>query len=191
MPLVKINSGAIQDSTIIVDDLANASVNGPKLGIYSVSGNNIANNAISSNTLAANLSFSLVRVLETANVYTTAIGGNVNIDVSNNSVYFFTANTTANVTFNIRANATSSFDGATNIGQTTSVAMLLRHGTTRHTANLYVDNVLQTLYYAANSRPTGGVTIANSEYNLITFTVFKTGVAAYTVLTSNTLFALG
>ena len=141
--------------------------------------------------ISANQSLSLIRVLETANVYSTAIGGNVNIDVANNTVYFFTANTSANVTFNLRANATSSFDGATNIGQTTSVAMLLKNGATRYTANLYIDNVLQTLYYAANTKPTGGISIINSEYNLVTFTVFKTGAAAYTVVSSNTLFALG
>jgi archaellin len=57
--------------------------------------------------ISANQSLSLVRVLETANVYATPIGGNVNIDISNNTVYLFNANTTANLTFNFRANSTS------------------------------------------------------------------------------------
>jgi hypothetical protein len=141
--------------------------------------------------VSANQTLSLVRVLETANVYSIAMGTTVNIDVSNNTVYFFTANTTANVTFNLRANATSTFGGATNPGQTTSIALLLRNGTTRYTSSLNIDGAAQTVYYAANTKPTGGVAITNSEYNLVTFTIFKTDLSNYTVISSNTLFALG
>lgn len=140
--------------------------------------------------ISANQSISLVRVLETANIYSTAIGGNVNIDVSNNTVYFFNANTTANLTFNIRANSSSSYDGAVRNGQTCSVAIAVKHGTTRHTANVHIDDVLQTPYFIANTKP-GGASLTNQELNIFAYTIFKTGSASYQVIASNTLFGLG
>lgn len=145
---------------------------------------------IQTDGLGANQALSIVRVLETANVYTTPIGGNVNIDISNNTVYFFNANTTANVTFNLRANGAFTFDSGVQIGQTSSVAIAVRHGTTRHTANVLIDGVLQTPYFIGNTRP-GSATITSQEINIFAYTVFKTGSAAYQVLASNTLFGLG
>ena len=145
---------------------------------------------IQTDGLGANQALSIVRVLETANVYATPIGGNVNIDISNNTVYFFNANTTANVTFNLRANGAFTFDSGVQIGQTSSVAIAVRHGTTRHTANVFVDGVLQTPFFIGNTRP-GFAAITNQEINIFAYTVFKTGSAAYQVLASNTLFGLG
>jgi hypothetical protein len=145
---------------------------------------------IQTDGLGANQALSIVRVLETANVYTTSIGGNVNIDISNNAVYFFNANTTANLTFNFRANGAFTFDSGVQIGQTSSVAIAVRHGTTRHTANVFVDGVLQTPFFIGNTRP-GYATITNQEINIFAYTVFKTGSATYQVLASNTLFGLG
>ena len=121
----------IANGTIVSVDLADQAVTGTKLGLGAVSGNNISGGSISSNTLSSNLSISLVRVLEEANINSIAIGGNVNIDVSNSSVFFFNANTTANVTFNIRANGSATFDSATSIGETTSLAIAVKHGTVR------------------------------------------------------------
>ena len=195
-----ITNVGIADGTIVSVDLADQSVIGTKLGLGSVSGNNITSNIIrannivagqlSSNTLSSNLSISLVRVLEEANINSIAVGGNVNIDVVNSSVYFFNANTTANVTFNIRANTQNTFDSVTTIGETTSLAIALKHGTTRHVANLYIDGVLQTIYYASNTRP-GSASISSSEINLYSYSIFKTAANVYTVISANTLFGLG
>lgn len=145
---------------------------------------------IQSDGLGANQTLSLIQVLETANIYNTPVGGNVNIDIANNTVYFFNANTTANVTFNLRANAAFSYDSAVQIGQTASVAIAVKHGTTRHTANLHVDGVLQSPYYIGNTRP-GSASISNQEVNIFAYSVFKTGAATYQVIASNTLFGLG
>ena len=180
----------IANGTIVSVDLADQAVTGTKLGLGAVSGNNISGGSISSNTLSSNLTISLTRVLEEANINSIAIGGNVNIDVSNSSVFFFNANTTANVTFNIRANDSTTFDSATATGETTSVAIAVKHGTVRHEANLSIDGVQQTLYYAGNIRP-ANVSISNSEINLFSYSIFKTAANAYTVISANTLFGLG
>jgi hypothetical protein len=179
MPLTRITAGALADANVTTTKLANANVTSPKL--------------------AQNLSVSLTRVLEEANISTTALGGNVNIDVSNATVYFFDANTTANLTFNLRANNTHTFDSATQIGESTTIAIAVKHGTARHTANLYVDGGLITgsftgssnsLFYAANIRPVYEL-INNGEINLFSYSVFKKAANSYIVVAANTLFGLG
>jgi hypothetical protein len=199
MPLDKITTDSIASNavtnvgiangTIVTVDLADQSVIGAKLGLGSVSGNNISGR-ITSNILASNLNISLTRVLEEANINSIAIGGNVNIDVVDSTVYFFNANTTANVTFNIRANTQNTFDSVTTIGETTSLAIAVRHGTVRHEANLSIDGVVQTLFYAGNTRP-ANVSISSQEINLFSYSIFKTSANVYTVITANTLFGLG
>lgn len=220
MPLTKISVDgiaanavtniAIANGTIVSVDLADQSVIGSKLGLDAVSGNNIGLGAVSgnnissdsirgnnivagqitSNALSSNLSISLSRVLESANINSIGIGGNVDIDVADSTVYFFNANTTANVTFNIRANTQNSFDSVTTIGETTSLAIAVKHGTVRHEANLSIDGVNQTLFYAGNTRP-ANVSISNEEINLFSYSIFKTAANSYTVISANTLFGLG
>lgn len=190
----------IANGTIVSVDLADQAVIGSKLGPGAVSGNNISTNSIrgnnivagqiTSNVLASNLSISLTRVLEEANINSIAIGGNVNIDVADSTVFFFNANTTANVTFNIRANTQNTFDSVTAIGETTSLAIAVKHGTVRHEANLAIDGVVQTIYYAANTRP-ANVSISSAEINLFSYSIFKTAANTYTVISANTLFGLG
>lgn len=210
MPLTKISVDgiatnavtniAIANGTIVSVDLADQSVIGTKLGLSAVSGNNISTDSIrgnnivagqiTSNVLASNLSISLTRVLEEANINSIAVGGSVNIDVLDSTVFFFNANTTAAVTFNIRGNNTTTFDSVTTIGETTSLAIAVRHGTARHPANLSIDGVNQTLFYAGNTRPVN-VSISSAEINLFTYSIFKTASSVYTVISANTLFGLG
>ena len=134
---------------------------------------------ISTGGTAANLTLSLTRVLEEANINSTAIGGNVNIDISNSTVHFFDANTTANLTFNLRANSSHTFDSATIVGKTTTVAIAVKHGTDRHTANLYIDGGLiagaftgssNSIFYAGNISPRYQA-IANGEINLFSYKI--------------------
>lgn len=180
MPLDKITVDSIGANAITNIGIANGTIVTVDLG----------DQTVTSPKLAQNLSISLTRVLEEANINSIGIGGNVNIDVANSTVYFFNANTTANVTFNLRANTQNTFDSVTAIGETTSLAIAVKHGTVRHEANLYIDGVLQTLYYAGNTRP-ANVSISSAEINLFSYSVFKTAANVYTVIAANTVFGLG
>jgi hypothetical protein len=181
------------------------SVTGAKLTPNSIRGNNIvagqitgnlfSGGAIASNVLASNLSISLTRATESANINVTAPNGNVNIDIENNVVYYFNANSTANITFNLRANTQNTFDSVTTIGQSVTVAMIVRHGETRHTANVYIDGGListgsNTIVYLGNTKPNYQA-ITAQETNIYGYTVLKTAANTYAVFASNSLFALG
>jgi len=182
------------------NQISTRAISGNQIGLYAVSGNNIgtgsisANNfaggGITSNVLASNLSISLTRALESANINAIAPNGNVNIDIANNVVYYFNANSTANITFNLRANTQNTFDSVTTIGQSATVAMIVRHGATRHTANLHIDGTLQTVLYLANTKP-NYQSIPNQETNIYGYTVLKLAANSYSVFASNSLFGLG
>jgi hypothetical protein len=214
MPLVKVSSGNIQDGTIIADDLANLAVNGAKLGIYSVSGNNLGIQSVSGNNiglgaisanhfggggvtssvLSPNLSISTVRVAETINIVSYSVQGNYNVHIGNSTVYHFLANSSGNVTFNLVANSgpatgtTGRANDLISIGQSISAAMLFKQGSTRYRANVYIDGVLQTAYWAGNAQPqyTTSAGAQSMTYDAYNFSIIKIGNDQYTVFASNT-----
>jgi hypothetical protein len=167
--------------------IANTSITGQKLADNSVRANNIVAGQISGNTLASNLHISLSQTLESANIFTTAVGGNVNIDLENNTLYFFSSNTTANVTFNLRANTQNTLDSQLLIGQSITTGILLKQGATRYRANVYIDGTLQTPFYLGNSAPSFA-TSQQESIDAYAINVLKTASNTYTVLVSNSNF---
>ena len=208
---VKLAANTVRGNNIVAGQITGnligtGAVSGNQMGLYSVSGNNIGTGAISannfagggitSNVLASNLSISLTRALESANINAIAPNGLINIDIANNVVYYFNANSTANITFNLRANTQNTFDSVTTKGQSVTVAMIVKHGATRHTASLQIDGTLITstgsnsIVYLANTKP-NYQSITNQETNIYGYTVLKTAANTYAVFASNSLFALG
>jgi hypothetical protein len=179
----------LADNSVRGNNIVAGQITGNLLGTGVINSNNFVNGAVSSNTLASNLSMSLIRVLETANIYTTGVGGNVNIDVSNNTVYYFTSNTTANVTFNFRANGVNggNLDSLLSIGQSVSSAILLKQGATRYRANVCIDSALQVPHWLGNSAP-GYATTQQESIDTYSFNIIKTAANTYTVLASNSNF---
>lgn len=199
MPLTKITSTSIADGTVVASDIADLSVTGPKIGTGAISANNFAGGGITSNVLASNLTVSVARVNEIINVVTGAIQGNYNVHVSNTSVYYFVANTTGNVTFNLIANdasatgTTGRVNDLIKVGESVSVALMLKQGSTRYRANVYVDGVLQTAYWLANSQPSYETSL-NQSIDTYNFIIVKTAQTAhpgaFTVFAANTPYGM-
>ena len=187
-----IATGAIRGNNIVAGTitgnlLASETITGDDIAPNSIRANNIVAGQITSNTLAPNLQISLIQLFETANVYATAVGGNVNIDLQNNTVYFFSSNTSANVTFNLRANTQNTLDSQLGVGQSVTTAILLKQGATRYRANVYVDGVLQSPFYLGNSAPSFATTQQES-IDVYSFNVVKTAANTYTILAANSNF---
>ena len=185
----RIGSNRIANTSITTNKIADGAILGNDIGVGQITGNLIATNQITSNLIAPNVNLSIIRVLETANIYTTGVGGNVNIDVSNNTVYYFTSNTTANVTFNFRANGVNggNLDSLLSIGQSVSSAILLKQGATRYRANVYIDSALQVPFWLGNSAP-GYATTQQESIDTYSFNIIKTAANVYTILASNSNF---
>ena len=177
-----IGTGAITGNLIGI-----SAISSNHISDLAVTGNEIGLSAVSANNLASNLHISLTQVLETGNVYSVAVGGNVNIDLENNTLYFFSSNTTANVTFNFRANTQNTLDSQLPIGSTITSAILLKQGATRYRANVYVDGTLQSPWWLGNSAPSFA-TSQQESIDVYSFSILKTAANAYTVLASNANF---
>ena len=184
-----ITTNKIVDGAILGNDIGVGQITGNLIATNQITGNLIAPNQITSNLIAPNVNLSIIRVLETANIYTTGVGGNVNIDVSNNTVYYFTSNTTANVTFNFRANGVNggNLNSLLSIGQSVSSAILLKQGATKYRANVYIDSALQVPYWLGNSAP-GYAATQQESIDTYSFNIIKTAANTYTVLASNSNF---
>jgi hypothetical protein len=173
--------------------IATQAVSGNQIGLGAISANNFAGGGITSNVLASNLSISTVRVAETINVITTSIQGNYNVHIGNTTVYHFLANSAGNTTFNFVANDATSTgtSGRVNdmisVGQSVSVAVLWKQSSTRYRANVYVDGVLQTAYWASNAQPQYSTAVSQSmSYDAYNFSIIKIAPNEYTVFASNT-----
>jgi hypothetical protein len=105
--------------------------------------------------LAVRSNLNIQTVTETANIFSTAIGGNVILALANNSSYYFDVFPTANISFDLRANnqAGGDLNSFMTTGQMISVGIMLSQGATPYRANLMIDGVLQT----ANTRWSGNV----------------------------------
>jgi hypothetical protein len=183
-----LQTGRIANTAVTSDKIANTAITSDKIANSAITVDKIGNSAISSNKLTSNLSISLTNVLETANIYATAVGGNVNIDMLNNTVYFFSSNTTANVTFNFRGNGTVTLQNTISIGQSISSAILLKQGANTFRANVFVDGSLVRPLWASNSSP-AFIAGTNESTDLYLFNIIRTGTSAYTILASNTKFS--
>ena len=193
----------VADNSIRGNNIVAGQITGNLIGVSSISSNHIADlavtgnelglSSVSSNNFTSNLQLNIVRVIESANISTIAATGNINISISNNSVHYFTSNTTGNCTFNLRANSTTRLDDAIANGQAVTVAIMLTQGATQYFANVYIDGVLQTsnVKWMGNARPSYSASITNSIIDVYTLTTIKTGSNAYTILASNTLFGAG
>ena len=128
----------------------------------------------------------LVSAFELANVRNEAPPAVVNIDMLDRkgSIVFFTSNTTANITINLRGNATTSLDAwlgttASNANVATAV-VLVTHGATQYYVNnvqidgriMHDSTIKGNLFWQGNTITTGGTTASMDAYG---FTVIKNG----------------
>jgi len=107
--------------------------------------------------------------------------------VTTQSVLYYTSNASANWTVNLRASSGTSLDTAMSSGESVTAAFLVTQG-----ATAYYNNVVQV------DGTTSGVTTKwqsavpaagnASGVDVYTYTVIKTGSAAFTVLASLTPF---
>lgn len=118
-----------------------------------------------------------------------APGGNVNIDLSNSAIQFFTANSTANMSLNLRGDVSNSFNNLLSPGQSLTAVVLLTHGATQYSSNIYIDGVLQSTKWLGNVKSSYSATLVNSINESLSITAIKTANATYTVLCSSITYA--
>jgi hypothetical protein len=128
----------------------------------------------------------VANIVETTTISATAATGTINYDVTTQSVLYYTSNASANWTVNFRASSGTSLNTAMATGQSITVAFLVTQGTTAYYNNaVQVDGTSVTPKYQGGSAWTAGNA---SSIDIYTYTIVKTGSAAFTVFTSQTQF---
>ena len=137
----------------------------------------------SSSTLGA----VITDIAETTTISATAATGTIAYDVTTQSVLYYTSNASANWTVNFRGSSGTSLNALLSTGQCITVAFLVTQG-----ATAYYNNVVQVDGSAVTPKYQGGTawTSGNaSSIDIYTYTIVKTGSAAFTVFASQTKFA--
>lgn len=127
-----------------------------------------------------------VNINEPATISATASTGTINFDVTTQSVLYYTTNATGNFTLNFRASSGTSLNTLLSTGDSICVSFLCTNGATAYyNSAVQVDGSSVTPKYQGGTAWTAGNASGIDSYN---FVIFKTGSAAFTILTSQTQF---
>jgi hypothetical protein len=129
----------------------------------------------------------LVSPSEKLLVVNSEAGSSMNVDLLDSTLRYYTSNASANFTFNFRGNGTSTLNSILDIGETiTSVVLITNGATPRYATGINIDGSSATIKWQGGSSPTEGNANSIDSYS---FTIVKTGSAAFTVFGSQTQFA--
>jgi hypothetical protein len=128
----------------------------------------------------------LTNAAETTTVSATAATGTIAYYPSTQSVLYYTSNASANWTVNLTFSSGTTMNTAMSTGQTLTVVFMVTQGATAYyNSAVQVDGSAVTPKWQGGSAPTAGNA---SSVDVYTYTIIKTGSAAFTVLASLTQF---
>jgi hypothetical protein len=126
-------------------------------------------------------------IAEPATVSATAATGTIAYDVTTQSVLYYTSNASANWTVNFRGSSGTSLNTLMTTGQMMTLAFLVTNGATAYyNSAVQVDGSSVTPKWQGGTAPAAGNA---SSIDVYTYTIVKTGAAAFTVFASLTKFA--
>ena len=127
-----------------------------------------------------------INAVEAVTVSATAATGTINYDVTTQSVLYYTSNASANFTMNFRASSGTSLNTALATGESITVVFINTNGSTAYYNNaITIDGTSVTPLYQGTLAWTAGQT---SGVDIYSYTIVKTGSAAFTVFASQTQF---
>jgi len=132
------------------------------------------------------ISSKFVNSLEGITVSATAATGTINFDVTTQSILYYTSNASANWTVNFRGSSGTSLNTAMATGESVTVVFLVTQGSTAYyNSAVQVDGTSVTPKWQGGSAPTTGNTSSVDAYS---YSIVKTGSAAFTVFASQVQF---
>ena len=124
---------------------------------------------------------------EVTTISATAATGTINYDITTQSVLYYTSNASANWTVNFRGSSGTSLNTLMSTGQSMTVAFFVTQGSTAYYNNaVQVDGSSVTPKYQGGTAWSAGNASSIDAY---TYTIVKTGNAAFTVFAVQTKFA--
>ena len=129
----------------------------------------------------------IIQTAEKITISATAATGTVNFDAITQAILYFTTDASGNYTLNIRGDGSNTLNSIMDTGESLTVVHMVTNGATAYYNNaVQVDGTGVTPEWQGGSAPTGGNA---SSVDVYSYTVVKTGDAAFTVFASQTQFA--
>jgi len=126
-------------------------------------------------------------LFETATITASAPSSTTNFDVTTQAVQYYTTNASANFTFNIRGDGSTTLNSILSTGQSVTLALLVTNGGTAYYPTAYqIDGNSVTPKWQTGNAPSSGNA---SSIDVYTFAIVKTASATFTVLASQTKYA--
>lgn len=155
-------------------------------GTNTFSGTNSFTGATTLAGTSSNLAAVINNIAEPITISGSGLSGAINFDLTTQSILYYTGNASANFTINFRASSGTSLNTALSTGQAVTAVVMNTNGTTAYYPTaITVDGASVTPKWQGGSTPSSGNTSAIDVY---TYTIIKTGSAAFTVLASQTKF---
>ena len=174
------SNGVKWGSSISGLTLSSATITGP-----SVSGGTIADSTLTDPVVNR---ATFVAPLEKWSIVATAPPTTTNIDVITSSILYYTSNTSANITLNIRGDSTTTLNSLLDVGESITAGLIVTNGATAYRPTVFqVDGANVTPKWQGGSAPTAGN--ANSTDSYIVTVVKTAATPTYTVIASQTLYA--
>ncbi len=144
-------------------------------------------NTLSLGVVSGVIQTTLAAALEKVTISATAATGTINYDLSTQSILYYTSNASANWTVNIRGNSSTTLNSMMSTGQSVTMTFLVTQGSTAYyNSAVTIDGSSVTPKWFGGSAPSAGNANGIDVY---TYTVIKTGSAAYVVIASQSRFA--
>ena len=144
-------------------------------------------NTLSLGVVSGVIQTTLAAALEKVTISATAATGTINYDLSTQSILYYTSNASANWTVNIRGDSGTTLNSMMSTGQSVTMTFLVTQGATAYyNSAVTIDGSSITPKWLGGSAPTSGNA---SGVDVYTYTVIKTGSAAFTVFASQARFA--
>jgi len=125
--------------------------------------------------------------LELWTISATTATGTVNVNLLTSGAHYFTADATANWTYNFRGDGSTSLDSVLAVSESVTVVNAVTNGATAYYPTAFqVDGSAVTPKWSGGSAPTSGNASSVDAY---LFTVVKTASATFTVLAQQVQFA--
>lgn len=116
----------------------------------------------------------------------TGATGTINFNILDQSILYYSANATGNVTLNVRGNSTVTFDSSLPTNDTVTLVFLNTVGVTPYVVSAFnIDGAVRTVKYVNGYTPASGTRLP-SALQSYTYTIVKTATNTYTVLGSLT-----
>lgn len=129
----------------------------------------------------------LVSPAEDITIEATSASATVTFDVKTQAILYYTGNASANFTLNFRGDSDETLNSIISTGESITASFLVTNGGTAYYPTAFeIDGSSVTPKWSGGSAPTGGNADSIDAYS---FTIIKTGDAAFTVLAGAVQFA--